>query len=172
MPTNIKEKHCGKTKKVQNSILQELKSANSLNNYAQWVKANEKVVNGMETKKPKKWKEYISEDTKWLIEQRDIATWYTDEESAKEINRRIRKQIKEDKKAWIDEITKKTDDCKEMWQGIEIIGKPFKAKRYARHNRKGDWTDMEDRAEATKEYLAKDHWGKNKHRKSDTPTVS
>ena len=47
-----------------------------------------------------------------------------------------------------------------MWQGIENISKPYKPKRYARNDRHGDPTDMDERAEATKEYLAKDHWGK------------
>ena len=67
----------------------------------------------------------------------------------------VDKSVAKDKIRWIDEITKEEQDCKEQWGWIRHIASDYKPKRYARKNRLGETVNMDQRAEATKEYLAK-----------------
>ena len=42
--------------------------------YASWVNANTSLVEGQEETDPKLYKDFISEKTKWLLDQRDEAS--------------------------------------------------------------------------------------------------
>ena len=56
IPKNSKyqDNHIWKNKTEGNRLLKEHKEMNKLNNYAQWVRANEALMENMETKKPQK----------------------------------------------------------------------------------------------------------------------
>ena len=61
---------------------------------------------------------------------------------------------------WINELVNKSKNSKELFAGINEIGRNFQPKRYTRRDMRGNLVDLQDRAEATKEYLEKVHWGK------------
>ena len=92
-----------------------------------------------------------------------------EDDLANALKKIIRKSLREDKRKWEDEVTKKELGIKEQWQGLRYIGQPFKPKRYARKDRHGRLVNLDMRAEATKEYLEKDQWGKQEHQKQQGP---
>ena len=150
-----------------NETLVELLRNGGLKSHGSWKMANEEIVKGQEKKEPNKWKEWISKETRELILERRRALDNEEEEREKSLKKLIRKAIKEDKDKWIDEMTKAELGVKEQWQGMRFIGQPFKPKRYARRDRNGKPVSMDLRAEATKEYLAKDQWGKKEEERGN-----
>ena len=62
-------------------------------------------------------------------------------------------------------------NTKEIWEGINIIAKDNQPKRYAKKDRHGNITAIDQRAEATKDYLEKEQWGKT-IREEDEMTFS
>ena len=131
-----------------------------LKDYESWIEANESVVAAHEQREPRIWREYISDETKRLIEQRDAAVWYGGEEAGKPIQKLIKKQVEKDKENWADMLTQENLGEKELWQGIGDIKREYCPNRFAREDIMGNIVDLDDRAEATKEYLEKVHWGK------------
>ena len=73
-----------------NNMLDEINKYNDLTSYTKWIKAYNDTTIAQEEKEPKKYREYISEKTKWLIDQRDNAQ----EEGRIEEERSLSKQIK------------------------------------------------------------------------------
>ena len=67
--------------------------------------------------------------------------------------------MSKDRINWINEITKESQGIKEQWGGVKHIATDWKPKRYAKRDRNGNTVNMGQRADATKEYLAKDQWG-------------
>ena len=122
-----------------------------------------------ECKEKNKWKEWISKETRDLIIRRREAMYVEDECLARELKKIIRKLLREDKRKWEDELTKKGLGETEQWQGLRYIGQTYKPKRYARRDRNGRLVNMDMRAEATKEYLEKDQWGKKEEPPSTGP---
>ena len=72
----------------------------------------------------------------------------------------IKQQREEDIVEWINDLVDNTKSSKELYEGINTIGRKFQPKRYNRRDIRGNIVDLKDRAEATKEYLENTHWGK------------
>jgi hypothetical protein len=89
------------------------------------------------------------------------------EELAEALKKEDQQSVRDRKRKWIQELTRKGLGVKEQWQGMRFIGQPFKPKRYARRDRNGKPVNMDLRAEATKEYLAKDQWGKKEEERGN-----
>lgn len=49
----------------------------------------------------------------------------------------------------------------EIWEGMQTISRDYKPTRYAKRDRHGNIVDHDQRSEAAKTYLEKDHWGKS-----------
>ena len=71
----------------------------------------------------------------------------------------IKKQTKQDKINWINELTKETKEDNEIWEGMKTIANGYKPTRFAKRDRHGVLVNQDQRAEATKDYLEKEHWG-------------
>ena len=125
-----------------------------------------------EQREKKEWKDWIGRESRELILRRKEAISVGEEGLARELKKIIRKSLREDKRKWIDELTKEELGVKEQWQGLRYIGQPYKPKRYARRDRKGRLVNMDMRAEATKEYLEKDQWGKKEPTSTTTSSSS
>ena len=102
--------------------------------------------------------ESIYQTTKKIIEQRDAAVWYGGKEAGKPIHKLIKKQVEKDKENLADMLTQENLGEKELWQGIGDIKREYCPNRFAREDIKGNIVDLDDRTEATKEYLEKVHW--------------
>ena len=72
-----------------NEMLEEINKYRDLTDYAKWIKSYNETTEAQEEKEPKKYREYISEKTKWMIDKRDEAT----AEGRVEEERQLTKQI-------------------------------------------------------------------------------
>ena len=50
-------------------------------------------------------------------------------------------------------------NCKEQWEGIHTASKDYQPKIYANKDKLGNIVTLDQRAEATREYLEDIHWG-------------
>ena len=103
----------------------------------------------LENKEKETWMEWISKESRDLILRRREAMYVEDEDLARELKRIIRKNLREDKRKWEDELTKKELGVKEQRQGLRHMGQPCKPKRYARRDRNGRLVNMNMRAVGT-----------------------
>ena len=89
-----------------NETIMGLIKPGGLRNHGSWTRANENAVKDQEHKEKKKWKEWISKETRDLIIRRREAMYVEDECLARELKKFVRKQLREDKRKWEDELTK------------------------------------------------------------------
>ena len=75
-------------------------------------------------------------------------------------SRQIQKLFKRDQVNWIDAIIKAEMSGKDKWNGVKTVRSDYKPKRDAKRDREGTVVDIDQRAEATKDYLEKEQWGK------------
>ena len=75
-------------------------------------------------------------------------------------DKNYRKQLKQDKTEHVMHICSKELDTRDRWMGIRQLKQGYQPTPYHRKSRKGEHVKLRNRAGATAEYLAKDHWGK------------
>ena len=93
--------------------------------------------------------------------KKDLLLWQGGKEAGKKLRQIMKTNLEEDREKWADKLTQECTGEKGLWQGIEDIKREYQPNRYAREDIRGNIVDLEDRAEATKEYLEKSHWGSN-----------
>ena len=55
---------------------------------------------------------------------------------------------------------KEAAEDNDIWEGMQTIGRDYKPTRHAQRDRRGNIVEIDRRADAAKEYLEVDHWGK------------
>ena len=102
-------------------MLDEINKYNELTSYTKWIKAYKDTTIAQEEKEPKKYREYISEKTKWLIDQRDNAQEEGRIEEERSLSKQLRKAAKQDKEDWTNNTIKEAVQEDETWEGMQTI---------------------------------------------------
>ena len=77
---------------------------------------------------------------------------------AKILDKRIKRLPRQDKRAWKQKQVCKHMSVKDRWVGMKILRATFKPNLYAKRDRHGKYTSLEQRAQATAEYSAEEQW--------------
>ena len=106
--------------------------------------------------------EYMSEETKNLIDKKQVAKLNENLDGVEILEREIKDQLTRDKIQWMNDLVNELLTRKDNWQGVKLIRSKYKPRRYAKRNKNGQIVDLDQRAEATKNYLEMEHWGKRR----------
>ena len=133
----------------------------SLNPGSSWIEAINSI--GEETAKhnpetPRM--DYITESTWNLIKEKKKAHSEGLEDRYKELKNQVRKQARKDRNQHNEDLVNEEMDSKTLWQGIKRLKADYTPSMYARRDMHGSRIGLEERAEATAEYLANKQWGK------------
>ena len=99
-------------------MLEEINKYKELTEYSKWIKAYEETIEAQADKEPKKYREYITEKTKWMIDQRDEAAVEGREEEEKLLTKQLRKAVKQDKEDWMNNTIKEAAQDDDIWEGM------------------------------------------------------
>ena len=66
--------------------------------------------------------------------------------------------LKADRKIHMENLVSTNMTCKEQWEGLKLLREGYKPKRYARKDGHGKSVLLQQRAEATADYLEHSHW--------------
>ena len=127
---------------------------------------NRKIIESQPRKHPSARKDNLSDETRRLIKEKSQINPITEHRKWKRIQKKIKKQREEDKVEWINDLVNNSKNTKDLFAGINEIGRTYQPKRYTRRDIRGKIVDLKDRAVATKEYLENTlgEAGKNKKR--------
>ena len=107
-------------------------------------------MENMDEKEANIWLEHTSEGTKALVKKRNELSRTQNSDEIKEIKRQIKTQTEADKDVWIDKIADEMMHAKEVWEGFNTLAKDYQPERYVKRDRNGNFTTLDQRAEATK----------------------
>jgi hypothetical protein len=128
------------------------------NSYQKWVDLYKELVGKENKHPPTPWRDYITAETKKLIQQRSILQSNGNGEEAVHIKKVIKTHLKRDRKAWMDKLVAPELTCKEQWAGLKILREGYKPRRYARNDRHGKPVPLAGSADAAADYLEKEQW--------------
>ena len=130
------------------------------NTYENWATAYQKYV--LQQMKPIKRKRlhYIKRHTFDMIRALNCNRNHLTKEEQLEKRKEIKRLTRADKREWSLNRVRKVMTLKEKWRGIRMLKEDYKPKRYARRDRHGKYTNLDERGEATADYLAEEHWKK------------
>ena len=111
--------------------------------YRDWLEANKEAVKEQAPKDKKPRLEYVSEITKQLINERDVALKNGNLWMANLKRGQIKMQLRRDKVNCIDALIHAELNCKDNSEGVKITRSEYKPKRYAKRDREGNLVDLE-----------------------------
>ena len=101
----------------------------------------------------------MSEATRKLIKDREIALGNFDAEAIGRLNKEIRASSKRDRKHYIQASIHKDMDVRDRWLGIRSLKQGFKPAAYHQKDRLGKHVPRNQRAEAAAKFWAHEIWG-------------
>ena len=156
------KRYCAKEMKMNpeemNAFLREGWKNDSANTYQKWVGLYTEFVEKENKQPPKPWRDYITAETKQLIQERNRFKSNGSGEDAIRLKKVIKTHLKRDRRIWMDKLVASDLTCKEQWAGIKILREGYKPRRYARNDRHGKPVPLAGRADAAAEYLEKEQW--------------
>ena len=126
---------------------------NSFLTFENWENLYSKYLGTLEPEDKQTKKHWLREDTWQLIKQRADEGWWWTECEKKWWDWEIRRKARADKKNWLLSQVEEEMLPDEKWKGLGTLRSEYKPNVYARRDKDGRTTKLNDRAEAMAAYL-------------------